>query len=61
MNALLQYLKETKVELKEVVFPSTAQTITFTVLVIVISIIVAITLGGIDVGLRALLDKVVNR
>ena len=60
MNKLIQYLKETKAELKEVVFPTTAQTITFTVLVIVISIIVAVTLGGIDIGLRALLAKVVT-
>ncbi len=61
MNKLLQYLKETKAELKEVVFPTTAQTITFTVLVIVISVIVAVMLGGVDAGLRTLLAKIVNR
>ncbi len=61
MNKLIQYLKETKAELKEVVFPTTSQTITFTVLVIVISTIVAVSLGGIDIGLRALLEKVINR
>lgn len=60
MNKLLQYLKETKSELKEVVFPTSSQTITFTILVIVISIIVAVSLGGIDVGLRTLLAKIVN-
>jgi preprotein translocase subunit SecE len=60
MNKLVQYLKETKAELKEVVFPTTSQTITFTILVIVISVIVAVTLGGIDIGLRALLAKVVT-
>lgn len=61
MNTLIQYLKETKAELKEVVFPTTAQTIIYTVIVIVISVVVAISLGGIDVGLRALVEKVVNR
>ena len=61
MNNLLQYLKEVKSELKEVVFPTTSQTITYTVIVIVISVIVAITLGGIDVGLRALLEKIITR
>ena len=61
MQKLLQYLKETKNELKEVVFPTTSQTITFTVLVIIISIFVAVMLSGIDVGLRSTLAKIVNR
>jgi preprotein translocase subunit SecE len=61
MNKLIQYLKETRNELKEVVFPTTSQTITYTVLVIVISIIVAVLLGGVDLGLRSLLRAVVNR
>ena len=61
MDKLIQYLKETKTELKEVIFPTNSQTITYTVLVIIISIIVAIGLGGIDIGLRALLELVVNR
>ena len=57
----LQYLKETKAELKEVVFPTSAQTITFTVLVIVISVVVALSLGGVDLGLRELLGKILTR
>jgi preprotein translocase subunit SecE len=61
MNKLIQYLKETKAELKEVVFPTTSQTIIYTILVIVISVIVAVSLGGIDVGLRALLERIINR
>lgn len=57
----LQYLKETKAELKEVVFPTTSQTIIYTVLVIVISIVVALSLGAVDLGLRELLAKILNR
>lgn len=57
----LQYLKETKAELKEVVFPTSAQTITFTILVIVISVLVAVSLGGVDLGLRELLAKILTR
>ena len=60
MNKLIQYLKETKNELKEVVFPTSSQTITYTVLVIVISIVVAVTLGGVDLSLRTVLKKIVN-
>ncbi len=58
---LLQYLKETKAELKEVVFPTTSQTIMYTILVIVISVIVALTLSAVDLGLRELLAKILNR
>ena len=57
---ILQYLKETKNELKEVVFPTTSVTVTFTVLVIVISIFVAVMLGGVDFGLRTVLTKILN-
>ena len=58
---LLQYLKETKAELKEVVFPSTSQTITYTILVISISVIVALTLSGVDLGLRETVTKLLAR
>lgn len=58
---LFQYLKEVKNELKEVVFPTTSQTVTYTVLVILISTLVAISLGGTDLGLRELLAKIINR
>lgn len=56
---ILQYLKETKNELKEVVFPTTSQTIAYTVIVILISAIVALALGGVDIGLREALAKIV--
>ena len=49
---LIKYLKETKSELKEVTFPTTSQTITYTVAVVLISILVAVVLGGMDLGLR---------
>ena len=58
---LLQYLKETKAELKEVVFPTTSPTVIYPVLVIVISVAVALFLGAVDLGLRELLAKILNR
>lgn len=58
---LLNYLKETKAELKEVKFPSRAQTIVYTVAVIVLSILVAALLGGVDLGLREALTKFLVR
>ena len=49
---LFNYLKETKTELKEVSWPTKSQTIIFTALVILISVIVAVLLGGVDFGLK---------
>ena len=54
---ILKYLKETKAELKEVTFPSMPQTITYTILVVAISIIVALVLGGFDLGFKTMLAK----
>ncbi len=55
MNKIVLYLKEVKNELKEVVFPTSSQTIIYTVIVIMISVLVALMLGGIDLGLREIL------
>lgn len=56
---LLQYLKETKAELKEVVFPTSSQTVIYTILVIVVSLLIAVFLAAVDLGLKELLTKVV--
>lgn len=58
---ILKYLKETKAELKEVTFPSTSQTITYTIIVVTISVLVAVTLGGADFGLSQGLAKLLAR
>lgn len=57
---LLNYIKETKAELKEVKFPTVAQTITFTVAVIIISLLVAALLGAVDFGLKEGLIKLLG-
>lgn len=58
--SITKYLKETKEELKEVKFPTMSQTITFTALVVTLSIIVAIVLGGADFGLKTLVSKILG-
>lgn len=60
MDSIIKYLQETKAEIKEVVFPTTAQTINYTIIVISISIAVALLLGGTDLGLRELLTKILG-
>lgn len=61
MDTIIKYLKETQAELKEVVFPSTRQTISYTIIVVIISVLVAVTLGGVDLGLRTLLAHILVR
>lgn len=48
MNKASEFLKEAKAELKKVNWPSKPQIITYTLIVIGISIAVAIFLGGLD-------------
>lgn len=58
---LLNYFKETKAELREVKFPSIGQTITFTMIVILLSFLVAVLLGAVDFGLKEGLIKLLGR
>jgi preprotein translocase SecE subunit len=61
MNSILTYFKETQAELKEVSFPSVNVTITYTLLVISISVVVAAVLGGVDLGIHEILIKVLEK
>lgn len=61
MDSILKYLQETKAEIKEVVFPTVTQTINYTIIVVAISILVALVLGGADFGLREALTKLLVR
>jgi preprotein translocase SecE subunit len=58
---LFNYFKETKTELKEVKFPSIAQTITYTATVVLLSVIVASVLGAIDFGLKEAIIRLLAR
>ncbi len=54
--SLIEYLKETKAELKHVSWPTRAQAIRFTVSVIAISIVTAYFLGIFDFLFTKVLD-----
>lgn len=58
---LFNYLKETQAELKEVKFPTLAQTISYTAMVIFLSFLVALLLGAVDLGLKEGLIKLLAR
>lgn len=55
--SLSQYLKDTRGELHHVSWPTRSQTITYTMLVIVISVMTALYLGAFDYIFSLSLDK----
>ncbi len=57
MKRLFQYIRDTKGELKHVSWPTTKQTIIFTILVIIISLFIAALLGFFDFIFTGLLNK----
>ncbi len=48
MSKVTEYFKETKSELKHVIWPSRLQTIAYTVAVVVLSVLIAYFLGVFD-------------
>ncbi len=47
----LQFVKEVQAELKKVTWPTRAETIKLTGVVVIISVLVALFIGGLDAGL----------
>ena len=60
MSKVTEYFKETKSELKHVVWPSRLQTIMYTVAVVVLSVLVAYLLGVFDFLFSRGLEKLLS-
>ncbi len=60
MSRLGNYLRDTATEMKHVSWPTQTQAVTYTALVIVVSGIVALLLGGFDYLFTNLLDIVLG-
>lgn len=60
LDNAMQFLREVKVELKKVAWPSRKQTIGSTVVVIVLVMIIAAFLGAVDMGLSSLVRVVLQ-
>lgn len=58
---LTEYLKETKAEMKHVSWPTRNQIISYTIVVVVISIITSLYLGVFDFLLSMILDRVITK
>ena len=61
VNKVINYLKEVKLELSKVTWPKKDQVIKLTLIVFVISGIVAIYVGGLDFVFTKVLAFIVNR
>ena len=59
MSKVVEYLKETKTELKHVIWPTRTQTMAFTIIVIVLSVLVAYFLGIFDFIFSKGLEKII--
>ncbi len=57
---IIKYIRESRDELKKVVWPSRPETIKYTLVVIGISVGLAAFLGAVDFGLSTLLDLVIK-
>ncbi|MES2315211.1 MAG: preprotein translocase subunit SecE [Patescibacteria group bacterium] len=60
MSKITQYLKETRAELKHVIWPSRSQTIYYTLIVIVLSGLIAYFLGVFDYLFSTGLGKILS-
>lgn len=58
VNKLIQYIKDSKRELKKVVWPTKKQTTNHTLLVIGFSLAMAAFLGAVDFGLNKLIEMI---
>jgi preprotein translocase subunit SecE len=56
----LQFLREVKVELKKVTWPTRKQTVGSTVVVLVLVLIISFFLGAVDIGLSSLIRVVLQ-
>jgi preprotein translocase subunit SecE len=57
----IQFLREVKVELKKVTWPSRKQTVGSTVVVIVLVLVISLFLGVVDIGLSSLIRVVLQQ
>lgn len=59
--SFIQYLKDTKAEMKHVNWPTRAQAVNYTLLVIILSGVVAALLGAFDAFFAWVLSQIINK
>lgn len=56
---MFEYFKQVRAELRHVAWPSRQQTVVYTGVVIVISLVTALYLGLLDYGFAAVIQKII--
>ena len=56
---IITFLKEVRLEMKKINWPTRQETLRYTLIVIGMSVVVAIFLGGLDVIFRRLLESLI--
>ena len=59
-NIVVRYLKQVKDELYQVIWPSKEETIRMTTLVIIVSVLVSIYLGSLDLLFSQMMGLIIN-
>lgn len=57
MSKLSNYIKETRIELKKVTWPTRQETIQYTLAIVISSAAIAVFLGGMDFAFQQILNK----
>jgi len=60
MSKITEYFQETKTELKHVIWPSRSQTLYYTLIVIILSVVIAYYLGVFDFIFSQGLQKIIT-
>ena len=60
MNSLVTYLKNVRTELDHVVWPRPSTAIVHVALIVLITIIVALIVSGLDYGFSSIIGRIVN-
>ncbi len=60
MDKIKQFLKEVRQEVKKVTWPTRGETVRYSLMVVVASLIVAIYLGGLDYVVAGILERFIR-
>jgi len=60
MSKITEYFKETKMELKHVIWPTKHQTIVYSIIVVILSVLIAYILGVFDFIFLQGLEKIIS-
>ena len=61
MTRIKEFVQDVLVEFRKVTWPSRAELINSTTVVIVVTVVLAFFLGGVDIGLTKLVERILHR